>query len=146
MERNAGRRLGGALTLTLCLSLAGCATCSDPRGGVIFSPRVDGESPDMALFRLQVAGAIASELAYPVEACRANETGVAQVDLRIDRRNGALLGVEPADSSGHPRLDDELVRAWRAVQARGMRFTLPPSLAGSDGVLMYRAAMRFSGR
>jgi hypothetical protein len=126
--------------------LAGCASCNDPRAGIITGTRIEGDPPEMVYLRHQLSGAVASELMYPVESCRAGETGVVRVDLKIDMRTGALMAVERVGSSGHARLDAELERAWRAVGARGIRFALPSQYAGRDGAFTFRYAMNFRGR
>jgi TonB family protein len=126
--------------------LAGCVSCADTRSGVITQPRVEGDTPDIVYLRRQVSGAISSELQYPADSCRANERGLVAVELDVDLRSGRLQGVRLKESSGHPRLDDEMMRAWRKIQENGWRFDLPPQLAGRHGVLKVPFALQFQGR
>jgi|LNFM01.1.fsa_nt_gb TonB family protein len=117
------RRLGLAGTLA-SLMLAGCATCSDPRAHILHSSRVDGDPPEMTLFRQQVSGALARELRYPVESCRAREKGSTTVELLLQVPGGTVADVKLIKSSGHARLDAEAVDVWRRLQAQGVAFVL----------------------
>lgn len=133
------RWLAGVLASLL---LAGCATCSDPRALILHSSRVDGDPPEMTLFRQQVSGALARELRYPVESCRAREKGSTTVEPLLHVPGGTVADVKLVKSSGHARLDAEAVDVWRRLQAQGVAFVLTDEMKRYQSV-RYRVPLGF---
>jgi TonB family protein len=119
---------GLAVLALAALAMTGCATCGDPSRAV-WSVRYFGPygSPDDAWLRQQLASAVERHLVYPPETCRKGLGGLVVVNLQFDQ-DGAIRGVELAQTSGHAELDQVLLQAWQRAQAQGERFVLTPQM------------------
>jgi TonB family protein len=134
---------GLAVLAWAVFALTGCATCGDPSRGV-WSIRYFGPygSPDEAWLRQQLASAVERHLVYPPEACRKGLSGLVVVNLQFDQE-GAIRGVDLAQTSGHAELDQVLLQAWQRAQAQGERFVLTPQMR-EQGVSQMRYGVNFA--